>query len=78
MQAMLLHIVKCCEKCMITMILYACCAPLRHTFANLMLFFLIADSKHFSCLPSRAAISRDPFYEMLAARKKKVSSMKRH
>ncbi|KTG32779.1 hypothetical protein cypCar_00014364 [Cyprinus carpio] len=27
---------------------------------------------------SRAAISRDPFYEMLAARKKKVSSMKRH
>lgn len=26
----------------------------------------------------RAAISRDPFYEMLAARKKKVSSMKRH
>lgn len=28
--------------------------------------------------PHRAAISRDPFYEMLAARKKKVSSMKRH
>lgn len=27
---------------------------------------------------SRAAISRDPFYEMLAARKKKVSSTKRH
>lgn len=26
----------------------------------------------------RAAISRDPFYEMLAARKKKVSSTKRH
>ncbi|CAB1458969.1 unnamed protein product [Pleuronectes platessa] len=26
----------------------------------------------------KAAISRDPFYEMLAARKKKVSSMKRH
>lgn len=26
----------------------------------------------------RAAISRDPFYEMLAARKKKVSSAKRH
>uniref|UniRef100_A0A8C2YQ59 Cytohesin 1 n=1 Tax=Chinchilla lanigera TaxID=34839 RepID=A0A8C2YQ59_CHILA len=31
---------------------------------------------HFLC--SRAAISRDPFYEMLAARKKKVSSTKRH
>lgn len=30
-------------------------------------------------IPSaRAAISRDPFYEMLAARKKKVSSTKRH
>lgn len=29
-------------------------------------------------LYSRAAISRDPFYEMLAARKKKVSSTKRH
>lgn len=29
-------------------------------------------------LCSRAAISRDPFYEMLAARKKKVSSTKRH
>lgn len=29
-------------------------------------------------VPRRAAISRDPFYEMLAARKKKVSSMKRH
>lgn len=28
--------------------------------------------------PCRAAISRDPFYEMLAARKKKVSSTKRH
>lgn len=28
--------------------------------------------------PTRAAISRDPFYEMLAARKKKVSSTKRH
>lgn len=27
---------------------------------------------------ARAAISRDPFYEMLAARKKKVSSTKRH
>lgn len=26
----------------------------------------------------KAAISRDPFYEMLAARKKKVSSTKRH
>lgn len=26
----------------------------------------------------KAAISRDPFYEMLAARKKKVSSIKRH
>lgn len=26
----------------------------------------------------KAAISRDPFYEMLAARKKKVSSAKRH
>ncbi|KAM8843832.1 cytohesin-1a isoform 2-T11 [Spinachia spinachia] len=26
----------------------------------------------------KAAISRDPFYDMLAARKKKVSSMKRH
>lgn len=26
---------------------------------------------------SRAAISRDPFYEMLAARKKKASSLKR-
>lgn len=26
--------------------------------------------------PSRAAISKDPFYEMLASRKKKVSSLK--
>lgn len=29
-------------------------------------------------LRARAAISRDPFYEMLAARKKKVSSTRRH
>ena len=35
-----------------------------------------ADVSPFLCC--RAAISRDPFYEMLAARTKKVSSTKRH
>lgn len=38
----------------------------------------VPQSVLFSLCVSRAAISRDPFYEMLAARKKKVSSTKRH
>lgn len=53
-----------------------------------LLFYLWTAWCHFKAMPNqlpmsrpcahRAAISRDPFYDMLAARKKKVSSMKRH
>lgn len=39
---------------------------------------MMTMKKKWNCCPSlcRAAISKDPFYEMLAARKKKVSSLK--
>ncbi len=52
----------------------------RYVSSNLHLCAIILFfTDIFPCTYShRAAISRDPFYEMLAARKKKVSSMKRH